>query len=361
MTPNHICRICGNHRLEPVLSLGETPLANSLLSDNQLSANESLYPLELVFCPNCSLVQITETISPEVLFREYLYFSSYSETLLEHAASLARRLISTRQLSSDSLVVEIASNDGYMLKNYVQEGIPVLGIEPAKNIAKFANENGIRTWSEFFDYKLAEKLVDELKHADVLHANNVLAHVADLRGVVAGIARTLDADGIAVIEVPYVVEMIQNTEFDTIYHEHLCYFSLTALWNLFQLEKLVINDVEKLEIHGGSLRITVAHDLEPSQTVIRMLESEKSDGVNSLSFYSGYQDRVSRLREELLALLAKLIDEGHRIAAYGASAKGSTLLNYFGIDANIIEYIVDRSNIKQGLFTPGTHLPILKA
>jgi len=358
MTIKIRCRICGNPSLEPVLSLGCTPLANSLLTEKELKQVEKTYPLDLVFCSHCSLVQITETIDPEELFSHYLYFSSFSDTMITHAAQLAQRLITQRQLNSSSLVVEIASNDGYLLKNYVTPGIPVLGIEPARNIAAMANEKGVRTRSDFFSLSLAKQLTEQGYKADVIHAHNVLAHVADLGGVVSGIGTMLKETGIAVIEVPYVKNLIDHTEFDTIYHEHLCYFSLTSLDYLFQLYHLYVIDVERTPIHGGSLCVTVSHQDERSAAVIQLLVEEKQWGVDRLEFYAQFSEKVARLRQNLSDLINNIKSQGKTIAVYGASAKGSTLLNYCGLDQNSLDFVVDRSTVKQNLYTPGTHLPI---
>jgi SAM-dependent methyltransferase len=355
------CRSCGHTQLSDVLSLGRTPLANALLSAEQLSGPEPTYPLDLVFCPRCTLVQITETVPPEELFREYFYFSSFSDTLLRHAAEIAGRLIDARHLGATSLVMEVASNDGYLLQNYGRAGIPVLGIEPAANIARVAqDERGIPTVCEFFGADLAEKLRREGRQADVIHANNVLAHVADLNGVVRGFALLLKPAGVAVIEVPYVKEMVDRREFDTIYHEHLCYFSLTALDSLFRRHGLLIEDVERLPIHGGTLRIYAVHGdgARQSEAASRLLAEEREWGVGDEQFYRAFGARVQELRRELVALLERLKAEGKRIAVYGASAKGSTLLNYFGIGRETLDFVVDRSTVKQGYFTPGTHLPI---
>jgi SAM-dependent methyltransferase len=357
------CRSCNGIPLQLLLSLGRTPLANSLLTAAQLNQPEGAYPLDLAFCEACGLVQITETVSPDILFHEYIYFSSFSDALLEHSRTLAERLIMARGLSPLSHVVEIASNDGYLLQFYHRQGIPVLGIEPAGNIAQVAREQrGIPTLNEFFSEELARKLRADNGPADVIHAHNVLAHVADLNGVVAGIAALLAADGVAVIEVPYVKDLIDHCEFDTIYHEHLCYFSLSALDRLFGRHGLVIHDVERLRIHGGSLRL-FATRVEGSAgyrgaAVQALLAEEAGWGVNTLAFYRDFAARVEQLKKSLCDLLANLKHEGRRIAAYGASAKGSTLLNYFGLGRETLEFVVDRSTYKQGRYTPGTHLPI---
>jgi SAM-dependent methyltransferase len=359
------CRSCGETGLVLVLSLGHTPLANALLTEEQLGQPELTYPLDLAFCPRCTLVQITETVPPEELFQKYLYFSSFSDTMLRHAEELVGRMIPSLGLSSDSLAIEVASNDGYLLQYYKRVGIPVLGIEPATNVARTAEEErGIPTLREFFGEALARELAGQGRRADVIHANNVLAHVADLNGFMRGIGLLLKNEGVAVIEVPYVKDMIYRNEFDTIYHEHLCYFSLTALDRLFQRHGLVVQDVERIPVHGGSLRVFVGKECaclgedDRTPSVARMLKEERGWGVEREDFYRGFGGQVEQLRKGLLALLRDLKAEGKNIAVYGASAKGSTLLNHFGIGKEALDFVVDRSTIKQGLYTPGTRLPI---
>ncbi len=354
------CRSCGASGLTSIIDLGQTPLANGLLTREQLTQPEPTYPLELVFCDKCTLVQITETVPPEELFSEYFYRSSYSDTMLAHAQTLAGKLIRERKLGPDSLVMEVASNDGYLLQYYQRAGVPALGIEPAKNIARIAEqERGIPTLSEFFGADLAKRLRAKGKRADVVHAHNVLAHVPDLNGFALGLGLLLSEDGVAVIEVPYVKDMIDRTEFDTIYHEHLCYFSLTALDGLFRRHGLTIVNVERLDIHGGALRVEVAKENSERQaSVDRLLREESNWGVGDLGFYSGFGAKIETLRRELTGLLRRLRAENKSIAAYGASAKGSTLLNCFGIRQETLDFVVDRSVIKQGHYTPGTHLPI---
>ena len=354
------CRACGASRLQPILSLGKTPLANRLLTAERLSETEPVYPLDLAFCPACSLVQITETVPPEDLFSEYSYFSSFADTAVLSAKQLAERLVRDRSLSAASLVMEIASNDGYLLQHYRDLGVPVLGIEPAANIARVAESKKIPTRRDFFGRRLAQELVAEGRRAAVLHANNVLAHVADLNGVVAGIALVLKPDGIGVIEVPYLRDLIEKCEFDTIYHEHLCYFSLTALERLFAGHRLTITDVEHIPLHGGSVRLFVTPEgTSPSGRVADMLGAERETGMLAFEYYRDFSKRIETLKSELVGLLHRIKSEGRRIAAYGASAKGSTLLNVFGIGADVLDFVVDRSTVKQGRFTPGTHLPIL--
>jgi SAM-dependent methyltransferase len=357
------CRSCGGSDLRPVLDLGRTPLANALLTADQLGGPESFYPLELFFCADCTLLQISETVPPEQLFREYVYRSSFSTTMLRHAETLVREVIQRRGLDQNSLVVEIASNDGYLLQYYKQAGIPVLGIEPALNIARVAREErGIDTITEFFGIDTAKKLVETGKRADVIHAHNVLAHVADLNGFAKGLRLLLKDDGIAVIEVPYAKELIERVEFDTIYHEHLCYFSLTALYLLLRRHGLSIVDVSTVPIHGGTLRIFAAPNPVADRTTrsiaVEQLLEEESTWAGNYGFYQSFAARVAKLRDDLRAMLIELKTQHQRIAAYGASAKGSTLLNYCGIGTEMLDFAVDRSTVKQGRYMPGVHVPI---
>lgn len=351
------CRICLGSNLHPILSLGNVPLANSLLKDAG-AKEENRFPLELAFCSDCSLVQITETVDPEVLFSDYVYFSSFADTTLKSAEALVNRLIKARGLNEQSLAAEVASNDGYLLQYYLKAAVKVLGIEPAQNIATVARKKGVDTISEFFGLELAQKLKANGTQADVIHANNVLAHVAELNGVVEGMSHFIKDTGLIVIEAPYLKPMLDHTEFDTIYHEHLCYFSLTALDKLFRSHKLYINDVEQLAIHGGSLRLFIEKQDKPNATVKQMLADEEKAGVKTQRYYEQFSAKVQKLKSELLALLQDLKKQGKKVAVYGASAKGSTLMNYFGIDTELVDYVVDRSTVKQGLYTPGNHLPI---
>ncbi len=352
------CRSCGYPDLQSFLSLGCTPHANAQQTEEQLAHPEKTYPLELVICPQCTLVQLTESISPEKLFREYVYFSSFSETMLLHAETLSSALIGSKNLGAQSLVLEVASNDGYLLRNYRKAGVPVLGSEPATNIARFAEQHDIPTICDFFSDTLAERLVSDGYQADVIHANNVLAHVPDLNGFVRGLRRLLKPDGVVVVEVPYVYEMITHCEFDTVYHEHLSYFSLTALHELFTRNGLTIQNVERLAIHGGTLRLYAGRATEQSDSVTELLSDEKRRGLGDIDFYKGFGERVEWLRDELVSLLHGLKGRGFNIAAYGASAKGATLLNYCRLGREVLDYVVDRSTVKQGLYTPGSHLQI---
>jgi SAM-dependent methyltransferase len=360
-----VCRSCGYTSLNPILSLGRTPLANALLTNEQLSNSEDTYPLDLVFCPNCSLVQITETVSPEKLFSKYFYFSSFSDTVINNSREICESLISRRGLNDSSMVIEVASNDGYLLQNYIQAGIPVMGVEPARNIAEVARKKNVPTICEFFDEKLAEKMKSDGQQADVIHANNVAAHVANLHSFIQGIACLLKPDGVAVIENHYVKFLIDQVEFDAIYHEHLCYYSVTSFKNLFALHGLKLVDVEQLPVHGGSLRVYFQREDGPcslenenEQHVNTILEEEIRWGVNDFQYYYRFGEKVEALRKNLLILLHKLKNQGKRIAVYGASAKSTTLLSYFGIGRETIDYVVDRSTVKQGYYTPGSHLLI---
>lgn len=359
--PETLCRSCGGTALETVLSLGRMPLANALLTDSQLGKEEARYPLDLAFCRDCALVQILQSVDPELLFREYIYFSSFSDTIVQNAKALASRLIASERLGKQNLVVEVASNDGYLLQFYHQAGIPVLGIEPAANIARVAREErGIRTIEAFFGEHLAQEMSGHGEHARILHANNVLGHVPDLNGFVRGIRIILEEDGLAVIEVPYVKDLIEKCEFDTIYHEHLCYYSLTSLDRLVGRHSLIIQDVERIPIHGGTLRLYVRQGGSENRrpTVQAMLEKEAAGGITSFEFYHGFGQRVEQLKNSLRSLLLGLKQSGKRIAAYGAAAKGAVMLNYTGIGSDLLDFVVDRSPYKQGHYMPGVHIPI---
>jgi len=353
------CRSCGQHGLEMILDLGQTPLADRLLMDEQLGQPEPVFPLEVGFCPACGLMQILETVPPSVLFCEdYPYYSSFSNALLRHSRDNALDLIERRTLDKQSLVVELASNDGYLLKNYVEKGIPVLGIDPAEGPAREAEKINVPTLNTFFTVELARELRDQGRLADVIHGNNVLAHVEDTNGFVEGVRELLKPQGVAVIEAPYVKDLIDHCEFDTIYHEHLCYFSVTALDNLFRRHSLYLNEVKHLPIHGGSLRLYIEKEENVGDSVSGLLDTERAEGVDRLSYYRDFSDRVKEIKQSLGSLLADLKSKGNTIAAYGAAAKGSTLINYVGIGKDVVDYVVDRNVYKQGRYMPGQHQPI---
>jgi SAM-dependent methyltransferase len=354
------CRSCGGEELSLFLSLGDMPLSDALLAPADLERAEPRYPLDVAFCSSCALVQILETVPPEQLFgADYPYFSSFTDALLEHSRTNVGARIEERRLDASSLVIELASNDGYLLQFYRERGIPVLGIDPAPGPVAAARAQGIETLQAFFGRDLATRLAAEGRRADIVHANNVLAHVADTGGFVAGIGLLLKDEGVAVIEVPYVKELIDRGEFDTIYHEHLCYFSVTALARLFQRHGLSLNRVEPLEIHGGSLRLFVGRGGRADGSVAEYLRAERAAGVDRLQYYSDFSSRVERLRDDLRALLAKLKSEGARIAGYGAAAKGTILLNFAGIGREVLEFVADRNVHKQGRCIPGVRLPIV--
>jgi SAM-dependent methyltransferase len=353
------CRSCDSTQLSIFLSLGNLPLSDGFLEARQLVDNEPRYPLDVAFCATCSLVQILETVPPEELFgADYPYFSSFTDTLLRHSEANVKERIAERKLGSDSLVVELASNDGYLLQYYKADGVPVLGIDPAPGPVAAARAKGIDTLEAFFGLDFAKKLAAEGRRADVIHANNVLAHVADTNGFVAGIATLLKDDGVAVIECPYVKELIEHGEFDTIYHEHLCYFSVTALRALFSRHGLHITRVVPLSIHGGSLRVFVEKQNRPEQSVHDYIESEQRLGLDRLDYYADFSNRVNQIRTELNELLQGLKERKARIVGYGAAAKGTIMLNYVGIGQETLDFVADRNTHKQGRYIPGVRLPI---
>jgi len=355
------CRSCHSEEIEQVLDLGMQPLANSLLDREQLEKEEERFALGLSVCHNCWLLQIPKLIPPEKLFTEYVYFSSNSDQMLEHARVAALRYIDEFKLNSTNLVAEIASNDGYMLKNFVQAGIPCVGIEPAVNIAKVTQNMGIETIVDFFCSELANKKASQGQQVDLILGNNVFAHAPNTNDFVLGLAKYLKVDGRIVLEFPYAADFIEHGEFDTIYHEHVFYFSLIALQSLFARHDLQIIHCERLSIHGGSLRLFAAHSgrFNVQKSVFDLMGEEQEKGIDTIDYYANFAFQAEKLKSDLNELIKTYQSQGKRIAAYGASAKGSTLLNYLGLTSKDIEFVVDRSPHKQGKFTPGTHLPIL--
>ena len=354
------CRACGSTRLDTFLSLGDLPLSDGFVATREEALDAPRYPLDVAFCHACSLVQILHTVPPEELFgADYPYFSSFTDALLAHSRANVEARMAERRLGPHSMVVELASNDGYLLQNYKDAGIPHLGIDPAPGPVEAARRRGIDTRLAFFGVDLARELARDGVRADVLHANNVLAHVADTNGFIEGIATLLAPDGVAVIEAPYVRDLIDHGEFDTIYHEHLCYFSGTALSSMFARHGLYLNRVERLSIHGGSLRLFVEPKKAPDASIERLLAEERALGIDDLGYYASFAERVAGIRERLRTLLADLARGGAKIAGYGAAAKGTILLNYAGIGAETLAFVCDRNTHKQGRWIPGVGLPIV--
>jgi SAM-dependent methyltransferase len=354
------CRSCGSGRLSVFLELGDMPLPDALLASGELDGPEPRFPLDVAFCPDCSLVQILEEVPPEQLFVDnYLYFSSFSDDLMRHSRDHALRLVEQRRLGPDSLVVEIASNDGYLLRNFVEHGVPVLGIDPAPTQAAAAEEVGVPTLTEFFGAELATRLRAEGRRADMIVANNVMAHTPTLNSFVEGLSILLADDGVVTIENTYVKDLIDHCEFDTIYHEHFCYFSCSAVDTLMRRHGLFLNAVEHFPtLQGGTLRwhVGTREDVQPSARAF--LDAERKEGLTSFDYYREFGARVAGIKQDLLELLRSLKAQGKSIAAYGAAAKGSTLLNYFGIDGALVDFVADRNTHKHGLHMPGVHLPI---
>lgn len=354
------CRSCGAGELLPVLSLGNLPLSDGFLRADELDRPEPRYPLDVAFCPACGLVQILDTVPPEILFgRDYPYFSSVSATLLAHSKAHVAERLPELPPGPDTLVLELASNDGYLLQFYREAGVRVLGVDPAPGPVAAARAEGIETIEAFFSRELAEALVADGRRADLVHANNVLAHVADVHGFLDGIRLVLKDRGRAVIEVPYVRDLVEKLAFDTIYHEHLCYFSVTALDRLVRPHGLFLSRVERVPIHGGSLRLFLTEEDRPDATVEAILAEERAIGLDRHAWFASFAARVERLRADLHALVRDLARSGKRVAAYGAAAKGTILLNACGLGPELVQWVADKNPFKQGRFVPGVRLPIV--
>jgi 2-polyprenyl-3-methyl-5-hydroxy-6-metoxy-1,4-benzoquinol methylase len=356
------CRFCAASLRHTFIDLGMSPLANRYLTADELTHMEPFYPLHVYVCARCLLVQLEACASPEQMFSDYAYFASYSDTWLQHAQRYVEMALERFGLDRHHQVVEIASNDGYLLQYFVAKGLPVLGIEPAANVAAVARQKGIPTRVAFFGEALARRLVAEGVQADLVVGNNVLAHVPEINDFVRGLKILLKPHGVMTLEFPHVLCLMADNQFDTIYHEHLSYFSFTTVEQIFAAHGLTLFDVEELPTHGGSLRIYAGHADDTSKPVAARVGAlkakEEAAGLTRLGGYLAYAERVQETKRKLLAFLIAAKRAGHSIAGYGAPAKGNTLLNYCGIRTDFIDYTVDRSPHKQGRFLPGTHIPI---
>jgi SAM-dependent methyltransferase len=360
--PGLACRFCGAPLSHVFVDLGASPLANSYLEPEALGKAEPFYPLTVYVCAECFLVQLPEEEKPEAIFSDYAYFSSYSESWLRHAEAYARRMIERFGFGPEQQVVEVASNDGYLLRWFQERGIPVLGIEPAANVAEAARAAGIPTEVKFFGEATARELVERGTRADLLVGNNVLAHVPGLNDFVTGLKVLLAPTGVLTMEFPHLLRLMDEDQFDTIYHEHYSYFSFTTVRKVFAAHGLTLFDVEELLTHGGSLRIYARHENDDSKPVGErvgdLLSREDAAGFSLLATYQTFDERVRRVKRGLLRFLIQAREEGKAVAGYGAPAKGNTLLNYCGIRSDFVDYTVDRSPHKQGRFLPGTRIPI---
>jgi len=355
------CRFCGTRLEHVVTDLGMSPLCESFLPAEAIHGMEPFYPLVVFVCDRCYLVQLEEFVSGEEIFRDYAYFSSYSDSWLAHCERYTDEMISRLGLDEDALVVELASNDGYLLQYFKSRAIPCLGIEPARNVAAVAEEKGIPTITEFFGVELATQLAAEGRRADLLAGNNVLAQVHDLNDFVAGMKILLAEGGTLTIEFPHLVRLVEENQFDTVYHEHFSYFSFTSAAAIFAAHGLELFDVEELPTHGGSLRIYGAHAEEGrsrSERAEELLRRERELGVDTLTYYASFDEQVKETKRKLLEFLIRARREGKTVVGYGAPGKGNTLLNYCGIRTDFLDYTVDRNPHKLGKYLPGTHIPI---
>lgn len=359
---SNCCRFCGAPLIHSFVNLGNAPLSNAYLEEKQLSQAEKFYPLHAYVCADCFLVQLEQFETPSSIFSDYAYYSSFSSTWLKHAQQYVDMITKRLNLGADCQVIEIASNDGYLLQYFLDKRIPVLGIEPAANVAKNAITKGIPTLVEFFGHKLSVELSKNNKTADLIIANNVLAHVPDLNDFVAGIEVLLKPEGILTIEVPHLLELIRNNQFDTIYHEHFSYFSVMTIEKILIAHGLKLFDVQKLTTHGGSLRVYAcrkeARKFNRQKAVAEVLEAETSYGLRDITTYKAFSKKVKKTKRSILSFLIDAKNSGKSLVGYGAPAKGNTLLNYCGIRNDFLDYTVDLSPHKQGRFLPGSHIPI---
>jgi SAM-dependent methyltransferase len=356
------CRVCGGQSLVRFLDLGESPLANRFLHAEQREEAEPHFPLDVYFCSDCTQVQLGEVVPPEILFRDYIYVTGTSATMPLHFGGLAERVTSRFFQGKDTpFIVEAGSNDGTLLSAFLRQGARVLGVDPATNIARLARERGVDTVNEFFGEATAKKIQQERGNADVIVGCNVFAHVDDLSDFVRGVKALLAPGGVFVVEVPYLFDLLDKLEFDTIYHEHLSYFSVTALDHLFTRHGLSLFDIEYYPIHGGTIRCYAQHQNGPHQEKDRLkyLEKEEILGVRKQSMYLDFASKVEALRHSLVELLKSLRAKGYRVAGYGSPAKGNTLLNYMKIDSSLLDFLVDKNPMKHNLYSPGMKLPVL--
>lgn len=356
------CRSCGAALKTTFIDLGLSPLCESFTPADQLDAGETFYPLHTYVCESCWLVQLNEYVSPEHIFTEYAYFSSFSQSWLDHGERYTKTMIERFSLGPASLAVEIASNDGYLLQHFVKRGVPVLGVEPAANVAKAAEEKGVRTVVKFFGVQTAKQLAGQGFRADLMMGNNVLAQVPDLNDFVAGFPIVLKPTGVATFEFPHLATLVELNQFDTIYHEHFSYFSLRTCERLFGRHGMEIFDVEQIPTHGGSLRLYVRHKGGPhgpiSERLLRLRAEEQTKGMETLAYYARFRERVEKIRRDTLSLLISLKEQGKSVVGYGAPGKGNTFLNYVGIRPDLLAYTTDRNPYKHGRFLPGTRIPI---
>jgi SAM-dependent methyltransferase len=355
------CRFCAEPLHYSFVDLGMSPLCQTHITREQLNGMEPFYPLHALVCTHCWLVQLQEFVAPADIFSEYAYFSSFADSWVEHARYYTEHMIERFGISSSSLVMEIASNDGYLLQHFVSKGVPVLGIEPAANVARVAVEKGVRTDVCFFGRESARRIAHQYGKPDLLLGNNVLAHVPDLNDFVAGMKVLLKSGGMITMEFPHLFQLMQDNQFDTIYHEHFSYFSFTTVSRVFAHHGLVLFDVEELPTHGGSLRIYGRHDdnTKPlTERASELLARERKLGVERLETYQNFGEQVRETKRKLLHFLIEVKRNGKRVVGYGAPGKGNTLLNYCGIRTDFLDFTVDRNPYKQGKYTPGTHIPI---
>ena len=361
MSSKHQCRLCGAELIRTFVDLGMSPLCESYIPNESLDEAESFYPLHVRLCEACLLVQLPAYVSGESIFSDYAYFSSYSDSWVAHARRYADTMIERLKLNPDSLVTEVASNDGYLLQHFQAAGVPVLGVEPAANVAEAARARGIRTEVRFLGAETGLQIAQRYGRADLVAANNVFAHVPDIQGFAAGLRALVKDDGTVTLEFPHLLRLIERTQYDTIYHEHFSYLSLLTSTRALATAGLRVVDVEELGTHGGSLRVYACPEEsggEPTERVKTVLAAEESAGLHTVAGHEGFASAVVKIKSDLLGFLLTAAREGHSVAGYGAPGKGNTLLNHCGIRSDLLSYTVDRSPFKQGKFLPGTHIPI---